>query len=543
MGDFGGPAVLSPDGEKIAFAAKGPESPKALWVRALNSPMAQRLEGTEGASFPFWSADSRILGYFSNGKLNKVAATGGPVTTLADAPNARGGSWSKDNVILFAPDYNTALMQVNAQGGDPQPATRMDLARHTTHRWPWFLPDGRHFLYLATNHSGGTRDRNGIYFASLDGKENRLLVATDSGGQYASGYLLFHAQTELMAQRFDPQAGTLSGDAVPVASRVHYNSTVWRTLFSVSENRMLIYQAGAANAGTQLTWFDRAGKPLGSVGERGNYVDARISPDGLKIAVAHGSPSTHIWIFDTVRQIKTRLTFDGPTKLQPAWSPDGQLIAYVERGPVGSLGDSTLYVMPANGGGKPRPLLSQEPGVTYAYPSWTPNGKTILFLANKGPVGHSIYSVPVDGGKPALVIAPANPQANITRFRISPNGRWIAYSSTDSGAAQVYVAAASGQGGKWQISVNGGDDPAWRADGRELFFSDPGDTLYSVDVGEKGGDFSVGQPHELFHQDATANGSPYDASPDGKRFLFNVGTQDSSAPLNLVVNWTGELRK
>src|SRR5262249_9739071 len=155
LGDFGGPAVLSPDGEKIVFAAKGPDRPKALWVRALNSPTAQRLEGTEGASFPFWSADSRFLGYFSNSKLNKIAAIGGPVTALADAPNARGGSWSKDNVILYAPDFNTALMRVSAQGGSPQPATKLDLARHTTHRWPWFLPDGKHFLYLATNHSGG----------------------------------------------------------------------------------------------------------------------------------------------------------------------------------------------------------------------------------------------------------------------------------------------------------------------------------------------------------------------------------------------------
>src|SRR5262249_17598059 len=448
----------------------------------LNSPTAQRLEGTEGASFPFWSADSRFLGYFSNSKLNKIAAIGGPVTALADAPNARGGSWSKDNVILYAPEFNTALMRVSAQGGSPQPATKLDLARHTTHRWPWFLPDGKHFLYLATNHSGGIRDQNGIYFASLDGKENKMLIAGDSGAQYALGYLLFHAETAVMAQHFDPENVTLSGDAVAVADRVHYDNTVWRTLFSVSLNGMMIYQTGAANTGTQLTWFDRSGKQLGLVGERGQYLDARLSPDGNRIAVAHGSPSEDIWIFDTARQVKTRLTFDGPPKQQPAWSPDGQLIAYVARGSAGSLGDSTLYLVPANGGGKPRPILNQDAGVTYAFPSWTPDGKTILFLANRGPIGHSIYSLPLDGSKPNLLIAPANPQGNVTHFRISPNGRWIAYTSTESGTDQVYVAAASGQGGKWQISVNGADFPAWRGDGKELFFFDPADALYSVDV-------------------------------------------------------------
>lgn len=542
MGDSGGPAVISPDGQMVAFVAKSADAPNGLWVRPLNSATAQRLEGTDGAYFPFWSADSRFLGYFANGKLNKIPASGGPVTPLADAPNARGGTWSKDNVIIFAPDFNVSLMRINAQAGVPQPVTKMDLSRHTTHRWPWFLPDGKHFLYLATNHSGGMREQNGIYFASLDGKENKLVMASDSGGQYASGYLLFHARTAVMAQPFDPQTGTLSGDASPVADRVQYDGTVWRTLFSASGNGVLIYHSGLPNAGTQLTWFDRTGKQLGAVGDRGNYMDPRISPDGTKIAVGYGSPSEDIWVFDATRQIRTRLTFDAPTKFQPAWSPDGQMIVYSAQG-AGALGDSILYVIPANGGGKPR-LLGQEHGVTCNFPSWTPDGKTILFTWIKGPNGNSIYSVPLDGSKPAsLLIAPANPQANISHFRISPNGRWIAYTSTESGVNEVYVTAASGQGGKWQITVNGGDYPAWRGDGKELFFFDATDTLYSVDVSDAGSDFSVGQVHRLFHQDASANGVAYDATRDGKRFLFNTGNEDALSPLNLVVNWTTEARK
>jgi len=500
------------------------------------------LDGTAGAYCPFWSADDRYLGFFANGKLNKIAANGGPVTPLADAPNARGGTWSKDDVIVYAPDFNVSLMRISAQGGTPQPVTKLDLARHTTHRWPWFLPDGKHFLYLATHHSGGMRDQNGIYFASLDGKENKVLVATDAGGQYASGYLLFHAQTAVMAQRFDPQSGTLKGDAFPMVDRVQYDGTVWRTLLSVSANGVMTYQSGTAEVGTQLVWFDRSGKRLGQVGDRGQYMDARISPDGSKIAVGYGSQGD-IWIFDTARQIKTRLTFDAPTKFQPAWSPDGQTIAYVAQGSAGAAGDSTLYLMPANGGGKPR-LFVHENGVAPAFPSWTPDARYLLYTAQVGPTGHSIYSVPADGQeKPTLLISPANPQANISHFRISPDGRWIAYVSTESGQEQVYVTAASGQGGKWQVSVNGGDFPAWRGDGKELFYFDAADTLYSAEIAGKGSSLEVGQVRQLFHQDSSAIGVAYDASSDGKKFLFNVGTQDSSAPLNLVVNWTAELKK
>jgi len=536
LGDYGGPAVISPDGERLAFVAKASDGPPALWIRPLSSATAQRLEGTEGAYFPFWSPDARFVAYFANGKLNKIAATGGPITTLADTPNGRGGSWGNGDVIIYAPDFNSSLMRVGAQGGNPQVATKMNLTRHTTHRWPWFLPDGKHFLYLATNHSGGVREQNGIYFASLDGKQNKLIMTSDSGGEYAAGYLLFHAQTAVMAQPFNPQTGTLSGDPFPVVDRVQYDGTVWRTLFSVSANDVLAYHTGFGNAGSQLEWFDRSGKLLGLVGERGQFMDPRISPDGEKVAVAYGSPSEDIWIFDSRRQIKTRLTFDAPTKFQPAWSPDGQMIAYAAQGAAGALGDSTLYLIPANGGGKPR-LLGKNQGMTYTYPSWAPDGKNILFTSVMGPTGNSIYLQPLDGGKPTLLISPSSPQANISHFRLSPNGRWIAYTSNESGTNQVYVTAASGQGGKWQISVDGGDYPAWRGDGKELFFFDIADTLYSADVSEQASDFSIGQLHRLFHQDASANGMAYDASRDGKRFLFNVGSQDAAAPLDIIVNW------
>ncbi len=327
-----------------------------------------------------------------------------------------------------------------------------------------------------------------------------------------------------------------------MVDRVQYDDSVWRTIFSVSNNGVMTYQAGSAIVGSQLTWFDRTGKQLGLVGDRGVYMDARIAPDEKRIAVAYGSPSEDIWVFDTARQVKTRLTFDAPTKFQPAWSPDGQMIAYAALSPGALQGDGTLWVVPSNGGGKPR-VIAQEAGKSYAYPSWTPDGKTILCIGNTGPTGQAIYSVPADGGKSTLVIGPANPQANITHFRISPDGKWIAYTSNESGTDQVYVTAASGQSGKWQVSVNGGDYPAWRGDGQELFFFDAADTLFSAEVSAKSEEFSVGQVGQLFHQDASASGVAYDVSRDGKRFLFNVGSRDAAAPLNLVVNWTAEVKK
>jgi serine/threonine protein kinase/Tol biopolymer transport system component len=537
LGDFGGPAVISPDGEKIAFSAHTPDHVKALWVRPMNSPTAQRLEGTDGAYFPFWSADGKYLGFFANGKLCKIAASGGPVTVLGEAPNGRGGSWGTENVIVYAPDFRSTLMRVSANGGKPEPATTLDVGKHTTHRWPWFLPDGKHFLYLAANHEGGVAGLNGIYFASLDGKENKLVVATDAGGQYASGYLLFHAQTSLVAQRFDPASGALKGDARSLVDRVQHDGSVWRSLFAASENGMLLYQTGSSTGGSQLTWFDRSGKRLGMVGERGEVRDQQISPDGKLVAACWGTPNPQVWVFDTARQVKTRLTFDATTKRMPTWSPDGKIIAYVSRG---NGPDQALWKVAANGSDPPRVLL-EEKGAGFSSPAFTPDGKALLYLSGHGPTGASIYKMPLDGSsKPALVVTPPNPQANIVSFRLSPNGRWIAYTSTESGQ-EVYVVPMSG-GGRWQISSNSGSDPAWRSDGKELFYFTGEDDVYAVDVDEKDGSFISGQPRKLFHGDAQAVGSPFDTR-DGKRFLLNVGNEEPSAMLNLVVNWTAELKK
>jgi serine/threonine protein kinase len=293
-GDAGGMPVLSPQGDKVAFVAHSGEI-KQLWVRSLGGDSAQALDDTAGAAHPFWSPDGRFIGFFVGGKLMKIASTGGPIATLADAPNPRGGSWSANDTIVFASDFQGALVKVSAQGGLTAPATVLDKTVHTTHRWPWFLPDGKHFIFFATNHTGGDPKRNGVYFGSVDNLETRLIVATDSAAQYASGYLLYRANTALVAQPFGPQKGILSGSATPLVNSVREDVGVWRSIFSVSENGVMVYQAGsAASANSRLSppeavTSNSAPKPRTAAVPRKRY-----SPNRTTITTRVGRPMADI---------------------------------------------------------------------------------------------------------------------------------------------------------------------------------------------------------------------------------------------------------
>jgi hypothetical protein len=237
---------------------------KLLWVRSLSRNTAQPLEGTTGAAHPFWSPDGRYIGFFAGGKLLKIPADGGPVTAIADATNSRGGTWGANDMIVFAPDFQAGLLKVNAQGGGaPSPATLIDRTRHSTHRWPWFLPDGKHFIFLATSHLSGDATQNGIYFGSVDNTESRLIMASDSAAQFASGYLLWRLNSTLVAQSFDPTRGKLSGSPIPVINNLRDDVGVWRSIFAVSQNGVMVYQSGTSDsAKSRLVWFDRSGKPL-----------------------------------------------------------------------------------------------------------------------------------------------------------------------------------------------------------------------------------------------------------------------------------------
>jgi Tol biopolymer transport system component/predicted Ser/Thr protein kinase len=547
VGDYAGPPVVSPDGARIAFCARAQDI-SSIWVQTLDSGIARKLDGTEKASDPFWSPDGKFIGFFADGKLKKIPSVGGATSVIADAPNPRGGAWSKANFIVYAPDYRDTLWKISAAGGTPQRATILDAAKHSTHRWPSFLPDGKNFLFYATNHAGGRADQNGIYFASLDTGDAKLILATDSAGQYASGHLLFHLQSVLAAQKFDPVAGKLSGEPVPVADHVQYDVGTWHTSFTASDDGILVYEPGSASSGLDLVWMDRTGKLMGTVGERDIYRGMRLSPDGRRLAVSIGDPRPDIWIFDLARGIRRRLTFDDATHFMPSWSSDGQRVAFMTQSGGGGNFSSDLHAKAANGGGQDELLMRPDQAATaFSWPQWSPDGRFLIYQRSSGPSGDSVWAVPISGEKkPFLVAQPEGSQASIVRLRLSPDGRWLAYSSTDSGRQEVYVTAFPSGSGRWQVSQNGGLFPVWRGDSQEIYFiaTDSPIRLFAASVKAKGSEFQVESVRPLFPvPNVAAIGELFDVTPDGSRFLLPVPPKAGSPPMILVLNWTADLKK
>ena len=368
-GDVGAPPVVSPDGGHLAFGANN-----RIWVRFLETGETRALEGGENGSFPFWSPDSRKLAFFSGGKLRVVDIAGGSPVTVCDTPNPRGGAWSEKGVILFTPNIRSPLFQVPVSGGTPTAVTTLDPSKHSTHRWPQFLPDGQHFLYLATNHTG-QKEFSGIYVGSLTKSEqpDRLLVRTDANGLYANGYVLYLRQAELFAQRFNASRLQLEGDALQISDRVLNDQGIWRGLFTASQNGELVYASGANSiAQGQLTWFDSSGKILGTIAERGSN-SPRLSPDGRRLAIEFGDPNPDIWIFDTRNGVRTRLSSNA-TASDPIWSRDGKNIAYLTI--PGNSNRAQIAVRAADGTGPQRLLMEED---QWQSPTdWSPDGKFIL---------------------------------------------------------------------------------------------------------------------------------------------------------------------
>jgi WD40 repeat protein len=327
-----------------------------------------------------------------------------------------------------------------------------------------------------------------------------MVVASDSGAQYASGHLLYHANRALVAQPFDPTTGKFSGSSVPLISNVRYDSGVWRGIFAVSQNGLMVYQTGsAAAAGTRLVWFDRSGKQIGDAGPRENGLfDVTLSPDGKRVAFVAGNPATDIWVLDLERKTKTRITFE-ETVQYPAWSPDGKTLAFA--------------VTPGQGGGLGEKMLS-------------------------------LWAVPVAGdAQPVAVVQPPSQRSNIYGYRISPDGRLVAYISDESGQNELYITTFPEGKGKWKVSSGGASYPRWSGNGKEVFFNNLNDDFFSCPLTFKGSEIEVGTPQRLFHASMPGIGVPYDVSADGQRFLVNLAEEEGAAPLFLVVNWPAELKK
>jgi len=541
-GDAGGMPVLSAQGDKVAFVAHSGET-KLLFVRSLSSESAQPLDGTAGAAHPFWSPDGHNVGFFAGGKLMKIPATGGPVAALAEAPNPRGGSWSVNDVIVFAPDFEKALEKVSAQGGAVSPATVLDKSRHSTHRWPWFLPDGKHFIFFATSHYGGDPKQNGVYFGSVDSAESHLILATDSAAQYASGYLLYQSNAALVAQPFDAQSGTLSGTATPLVNHLRDDIGVWRSIFAVSQNGLLIYEAGSADsAKSRFVWFDRAGKEVANYDPHDGAIvdvrDLRLSPDNKRLAFAS---ELGIWTLDLERKTKTRITFDQQTIQEPSWSSDGKTILFSAEVTSGG-GNAEIRSKAADGSGGETTVIKEPEN--YHDPAWSPDGKYITYLWGEGEKMVSLWAKPVNGDAKAIaVVQPPSPQSNLFNYRVSPDSHWVAYESDESGQPEIYLATFPDGKGKWRVSSSGGAYPAWSGNGRELFYANLTSDIFVCGLTPAGSEMKVGMPQFLFHTPLLAIGEAYDVASEGKRLLVNRAEEQAPTPLQLVTNWPAELKK
>ncbi len=538
---------VSPDGHKLVFNATGAQS--GLWIHDLDTLEWRKLPGTEGAMSPFWSPDSRFLGYGVGNDLKKIEVAGGPAQTLCTIPQPVGtGTWSADNVILFGV-YRVSgpIRRVSSSGGVPTAITEPD-QRMKAHWLPAFLPDGKHFLYLG----GDTPEVYGIYAGSLDAKpaeqSKERILATTFAASYVDGNLFFMRDGTLMVQPFDAAKLQLRGEPVPVAE--HVGTTGATGIFSVSKSGVLAYRSGANNAaGTlQATWFDRQGKVTGTFGEPGPDQGLALSPDATRAAGrdAPAGGNGDIWLQDFARGVRTRLTFRQSPGSFPVWSPDGARIIFS----AGSSSIDTIYEKAASGAGEEKELLKTPDGVMFPS-SWSRDGRFLLYyVANAPNTGADIWVLPLGGDrKPDLLLGT---KFNEAYGSFSPDGRWIAYVSAESGRTEVYVRPFVPSGpslgeGKWQVSKDGAvvSLPRWRGDGKEILFMGVGNTMTAVDVNGSGPAFQMDTPKQLFVAPA---GNGWDVTADGTRFLLAVEpgrsqNQTTQTPITVVLNWQADLKR
>jgi serine/threonine protein kinase len=529
-----GPVALSPDGSRVAFSVRDEDGVIRLCVRNLDSLESKIFDGTEGAQYPFWSPDSNEIGFFSrtSASLRVIPADGGPVRTLCISRNGKGGSWNQDGTIVFTPNANTPIFSVSSEGGEPRQLTELDPARgDNSHRHPWYLPDGRRYLYTARSVRGG--DANMVIVGSLDGGEDIEVFRSPVAVQFVDGHLLYLRGTNLVARRFDPDRLDFSGDEVELAKGMMIIGGASRSVFSATAD-VLTFQRGEYETMSELVWLDREGNRIGVLGDVASYYSVAVSPDGSRVAVSvtDDTVGTHdLWIYDVQRNLRSRVTFDDGEELTPVWSPDSRQVYFSSN----RDGPFAVYRL--------TPGESSEPELVF-------KSEQPLFAAAVAPDGASLMlSGTSEKTATDLMLLDLEERRELENFRatkfneehaaFSPDGQWVAYTSDESGRFEVYIARAMGGGRHWQLSTNGGLWPRWLAGSGEVVFQDMTGQFVAVTVRTDGPEVEFGTPEVLFGGlPSTRLYQHFDVTQDGLRILFRALSNESPPDQpTIVLNW------
>ncbi len=521
--------IVSPDGRRLVFSAGATQDKPQLWLRSLDTLAMQPLPGTEGGFFPFWSPDSRFIAFFADQKLKKVDTTGAPPQTLCEMGPGRGGTWSQDSTILFGSVRNP-LRRVPAAGGEPKPVLQLDSANQELQVWPWFLPDGRHFLYYSGVADAG---KSGIRAGSLDSAETRPVLAAQSNFGFAPpGFLLFARQQTLMAQSFDAGKPQVSGDPFPVAEGVGRFAALGAR-FSISQTGVLAWRGGVS-VSTQIASYARDGKRLAAAGEPRGIVQFALSPDEKRLALEAVDSRTNnrdIWLLELAGSIFSRVTSDPAPETDPVWSPDGRELVFSS----GRKGTLNLYRKVV--GGPPEEMLLESADQKYAA-QWLPGGSIVFLNIN----GKSFSRLPLAGDRKPVPLFQS--EFDKDQPAVSPDGRWVAYNSSESGRWEVYLASFPSFTERRQISNSSGCQPLWRRDGKELFYLTLEGKLMSVDI-KPAATPEAGPARELFavpvRVDPTRN--QYAVTADGRKFYFLESLDEGPVPMTVTLNWTTGLTR